>query len=151
MLDKIARFWKWFLGLGLMSLIGMAGVVGQTLVLMSSGESATGTVLDVKSGGGRRSAGMPVVEFRATTGERVQFAGRNPLGRNYHIGQSVPVRYHPERLKDALIDSFESLWLPPVIGGAATVLLLAFGLFLRGRARRRGVRAAGREGGSTRA
>jgi hypothetical protein len=147
MLDKIARFWKWFLGLGLVSLIGMAVVVGQTLVFTSSGESATGTVLDLKPGGGRRSAGVPVVEFRATTGERVQFVGRNPLGRSYRIGQSVPVRYQPQAPWDALIDRFESLWLAPVIGGAAAVMLVPFGLFLRSRTRRRGVRAA-REGGS---
>jgi hypothetical protein len=66
----------------------------------------------------------PIVSFRTQSGQKVQFSS-NFSSSLMHQGDTVPVNYHPKDPQDAVISSFTSLWLFPVlIGGIAGILLL---------------------------
>ena len=79
----------------------------------------------------------PTVHFTTTSGEDVDFVS-SMSSNTFHEGDEVPVQYHPDHPRNALISSFMGLWfLPLIFGGLGSlfviigILLLFFGL-LRG-------------------
>lgn len=81
--------------------------------------AAAGTVVELTTRAttsGRASIICPVVEFTATSGEKIRFTsdfGSRPAG--HKVGQSVNVRYDPDDPQKAEIDSAMNLWLIPLI------------------------------------
>ena len=81
--------------------------------------TVAGTVVELVSrvtASGRASMICPVVEFTASSGEKVRFTsefGSRPAG--YKIGQSVTVGYEPVEPQKAEIDSTTTRWLVPLI------------------------------------
>ena len=86
---------------------------------MESRTAATGTVVELSMGvgaSGHASMYYPVVEFTASSGEKIRFTsefGSRPA--SHKIGQSVNVRYDAADPQKAEIESGMSLWLTPVI------------------------------------
>ena len=80
---------------------------------------AVGTVVELVSRvttSGRASMICPVVEFTASSGEKIKFTsefGSLPAG--HKIGQSVTVGYDPVEPQKAEIDSTTTRWLGPVV------------------------------------
>lgn len=74
----------------------------------------------------------PVVEFSGPVGERVRFeselGSRPPV---YRVGQTVRVRYAPQAVQRAQIDSLLTRWFVP--GGLAALcgLMIALGFMFR--------------------
>jgi len=104
---------------------------------MDSRASAVGMVVELTNqvtASGRASLICPVVEFTASSGEKIRFTsdfGSRPAG--HKVGQSVKVRYDPLDPHQAEIDSVMNLWLVPLIlvfmGGIAGCLAFAFLVF----------------------
>jgi hypothetical protein len=96
--------------------------------------AAAGTVVELTTRAttsGRSSIICPVVEFTATSGEKIRFIsdfGSRPAG--HKVGQSVNVRYDTDDPQKAEIDSAMNLWLIPLIlvfmGVVACCLAVAF-------------------------
>jgi hypothetical protein len=93
---------------------------------------ATGTVVELTTQATARSSIIcPVVEFTASSGEKIRFTsefGSRPAG--HKIGQSVNVRYDAADPQKAEIESAMNLWLIPLIlvfmGAIACCLAIAF-------------------------
>jgi Protein of unknown function (DUF3592) len=73
----------------------------------------------------------PIVSFRTQSGKKIQFAS-NFSSSSMPQGDIVPVNYHPKDPQDAVISSFTSLWLFPVLLGGigGFLLLVAIVLFI---------------------
>lgn len=84
---------------------------------MESRVAATGTVVALTTQAtARGSIICPVVEFTASSGEKVRFTsefGSRPAG--HKVGQSVNVRYDAADPQKAEIESTMNLWLIPLI------------------------------------
>jgi len=101
---------------------------------MESRVAAVGTVVELTTritASGRSSMICPVVEFTASSGEKIKFTsefGSRPAG--HKVGQSVNVRYDFVDPQKAEIDSAMNLWLIPLIlvfmGVVACCLAVAF-------------------------
>ena len=99
---------------------------------MESRIAAVGTVVELTTQATARSSIIcPVVEFTASSGEKIRFTsdfGSRPAG--HKIGQSVNVRYDAVEPQKAEIESTMSLWLVPLIlafmGLIACCLTVAF-------------------------
>ncbi len=106
---------------------------------MESRVATTGTVVELTTqatSSGRSSIICPIVEFTATSGEKIRFTsdfGSRPAG--HKIGQGVKVRYDSADPQKAEIESAMSLWLTPLIlvfmGIIACCLAVSFlGIYL---------------------
>lgn len=130
-----------FLFMGLFFSVSAFGLLGGALWAyfkqqrqMESRVATTGTVVELTSrvtASGRGSMICPVVEFTASSGEKVRFTsefGSRPAG--HKIGQSVNVRYDAADPQKAEIESAMNLWLIPLIlvfmGAIACCLAVAF-------------------------
>jgi len=113
-----------FMGLcfGLSSFALLGGAVWTYFSQQRKVESqvtTVGTVIELVSrvtASGRASMLCPVVEFTASSGERIKFTsefGSLPAG--HKIGQSVTVGYDSVEPQKAEIDSTTTRWLVPVI------------------------------------
>ena len=73
----------------------------------------------------------PIVSFRTQSGAKIQFSS-NFSSSSMHQGDIVPVNYHPKDPQDAVISSFTSLWLFPVLlwGIGGFLLLITIVLFI---------------------
>jgi len=101
---------------------------------MESRAAAVGTVVELTTritASGRSSMICPVVEFTASSGEKIKFTsefGSRPAG--HKVGQSVNIRYDSVDPQKAEIDSAMNLWLIPLIlvfmGVVACCLAVAF-------------------------
>jgi hypothetical protein len=84
-----------------------------------SGVTAVGTVVELVSRittSGRGSMICPVVEFTASSGEKIRFTSEfGSLPASHKIGQSVTVRYDAVEPQKAEIESTMTRWLGPVI------------------------------------
>lgn len=86
---------------------------------MENRVAAVGTVVELTTQittSARASIICPVVEFTASSGEKIRFTsdfGSRPAG--HKIGQSVNVHYDPVDPQKAEIDSAMNLWLTPLI------------------------------------
>lgn len=101
--------------------------------------AAVGTVVELTTQvttGGRSSVFCPIIEFTASSGEKIRFTsdfGSRPAG--HKIGQSVKVRYDAADPHKAEIESTLTLWLAPAIlvfmGVIACCLAVSFlGIYL---------------------
>ncbi len=133
-----------FLFMGLCFGVSAFGLLGGALWAyfkqqrqMESRVAATGTVVELTSrvtASGRGSIICPVVEFTASSGEKIRFTsdfGSRPAG--HKVGQSVNVRYDAADPQKAEIESAMNRWLIPlilvfmgVIAGCLAVAFLGF-------------------------
>ncbi len=71
----------------------------------------------------------PTVQFRTASGQEVTFEstlGSSPP--SYRVGDTVRVRYRPDRLAEAEIDGFAENWFSTIAAGGTGGVLLAVGL-----------------------
>ena len=128
-----------FLFMGLCFGVSAFGLLGGALWAyfkqqrqMESRVAAVGTVVELTTQvTARGSIICPVVEFTASSGEKIRFTsefGSRPAG--HRIGQSVNVRYDAVDPQKAEIESTMNLWLIPLIlvfmGAIACCLAIAF-------------------------
>jgi len=128
-----------FLFMGLCFGVSAFGLLGGALWAyfkqqrqMESRVAATGTVVELTTQAtARGSIICPVVEFTASSGEKIRFTsefGSRPAG--HKIGQSVNIRYDATDPQKAEIESAMNLWLIPLIlvfmGAIACCLAVAF-------------------------
>ena len=128
-----------FLFMGLCFGVSSFGLLGGALWAyfkqqrqMESRVAAVGTVVELTTQAtARGSIICPVVEFIASSGEKIRFTsefGSRPAG--HKIGQSVNVRYDAADPQKAEIESAMNLWLIPLIlvfmGAIACCLAVAF-------------------------
>ena len=128
-----------FLFMGLCFGVSAFGLLGGALWAyfkqqrqMESRVAAVGTVVELTMQATARSSIIcPVVEFTASSGEKIRFTsefGSRPAG--HKIGQSVNVRYDAADPQKAEIESTMNLWLIPLIlvfmGAIACCLAVAF-------------------------
>ena len=128
-----------FLFMGLCFGVSAFGLLGGALWAyfkqqrqMESRVAEVGTVVELTTQAtARGSIICPVVEFTASSGEKIRFTsefGSRPAG--HKIGQSVKVRYDTANPQKAEIESAMNLWLIPVIlvfmGAIACCLAVAF-------------------------
>lgn len=97
--------------------------------------STTGTVISlerrVSTTSTHGSAGMfyPVVEFRTSSGETVQFeSGFGSMPASHRIDQSVKIAYNPSNPSQAEIDSVMSRYLASVVLGFLGLVMLCIGM-----------------------
>ena len=130
-----------FLFMGLCFGVSAFGLLGGALWAyfkqqrqMESRVAATGTVVELTSrvtASGRANIICPVVEFTASSGEKIRFTSEfGSLPARHRIGQSVNVRYDAVDPQKAEIESAMNLWLIPLIlvfmGAIACCLAVAF-------------------------
>jgi hypothetical protein len=81
--------------------------------------TASGTVVELVSRittSGRSSMYCPVVEFTASSGEKIRFTSEfGSLPASHKVGQSVTVRYDAVEPQKAEIESTMTRWLGPVV------------------------------------
>ena len=128
-----------FLFMGLCFGVAAFGLLGGALWAyfkqqrqMESRVAAVGTVVELTTQAtARGSIICPVVEFTASSGEKIRFTsdfGSRPAG--HKVGQSVNVRYDAADPQKAEIESAMNLWLIPLIlvfmGAIACCLAISF-------------------------
>lgn len=129
----VTGLWTVLLGVvGLASLSYGAWSLSKAFDAESDGVQVAGLVVRNNSDG---EVYYPVVEFHTTDGRDVKFVG--PIGSDpadYQEGDAVTVLYPPQHPDQAMIRSFEGLWLRPVAcGSIGLILTLASFFFLRSR------------------
>lgn len=110
-------------------IIGVLGVVVVVCIfalesrrLVEHGSVAEGEVIDIDYLGS--DSGIPLVRFAAGQGSTtVRLA--NPLGRGYHEGQRIQVRFDPQDPQRARQDDFAGLWAQPIIATGVGIAVLA--------------------------
>jgi hypothetical protein len=114
-----------FLGYGLLSL-------GKTLDAESDGVQVAGSVIRNNYDG---EVYYPVVKLHTTEGKDVQFIGAiGSSPADYQEGDAVTILYPPQHPDQAMIRSFEGLWLRPVsCGPIGLILVFASFFYLRSR------------------
>lgn len=74
------------------------------------------------------SVNSPVLEFRDASGEIHRFQALGSTQQTFQVGARVPVLYDPIRPERASINSFDSLWMRPILligfGGVIAGLIL---------------------------
>lgn len=76
------------------------------------GERADGVVTDIVRDGDMYA---PVVRFRLPQGETVEVKDLGSGAPDFSVGDAVAVLYLPESPRDFRLDTFERLWLVPII------------------------------------
>jgi hypothetical protein len=119
----VDRSWRWIAWaiLGIGGLIVLGGVVMGLGNLRHAlyGERADGIVIDIVREGDMYS---PVVRFRLPNGELQEVKDLGSGAPDFSAGDLVTVLYMPENPEDFRLDTFDRLWLVPII-------LLVFGGF----------------------
>lgn len=119
----VDRSWRWIAWaiLGIGGLIVLGGVVMGLGNLRHAlyGERADGIVIDIVREGDMYS---PVVRFRLPNGELQEVKDLGSGAPDFSAGDLVTVLYMPENPEDFRLDTFDRLWLVPII-------LLVFGSF----------------------
>lgn len=133
-----------FLVVGLATLVGSFFSFQATRDFLAEAERTSGVVVSLErkesrdSEGNRRVNYFPVVRFEVPSGASHQFqsnSGSNPPA--YREGDRVDVLYHPDRITDARIDGFMSLWgMAVVLFGVGLVFSGGTGATLLWRLRR---------------
>ncbi len=129
----VASFWTVLLGVVGLAFLGYGlWSLSKALDAESDGVQVAGLVIRNNYDG---EVYYPVVEFHTTDAKDVQFIG--PIGASpadYQEGDAVTVLYPPQHPDQAMIRSFEGLWLRPVacvpIG---LILVIASFFYLRSR------------------
>ena len=88
---------------------------------------ADGTVVALLSGA---NATRPQVAFSTANGDRVSFTLLQSGGRQYVIGERVPVLYRPEQPGDARLDPRTARWTRNALAAGASLILMALGAYV---------------------
>jgi hypothetical protein len=118
--------------LGLALLLLSCGSVCQTLFLLSFGARTTGTIVGTwGDGSGEGNLSYPVIEFKDAAGKT--WSGQShwsitPGSRDRNVGSKIAVLYDPGRPGRFAEDSFEGLWVLPLVTGLMGSGALAFGM-----------------------
>jgi len=98
--------------------------------------SMVGTVVDLVSRvttSGRASMLCPVVEFTASSGEKIKFTSEfGTLPASHKIGQSVTVRYDAVEPQKAEIETATTRWLGPLVYVFMGVIACCLSVFFLG-------------------
>ena len=85
---------------------------------------ADGTVVALLAGA---NGTRPQIAFNAANGERVSFTLVQSGGRQYVVGERVPVLYRPEEPGDARLDPRTARWTRNALAAGASLILMALG------------------------
>jgi hypothetical protein len=72
---------------------------------------------------------LPTVRFTTASGEEIDFVS-SMSSNTFHEGDEVPVQYHPDHPRNALISSFMGLWFLPLMFGGLGSLFVIIGVSL---------------------
>lgn len=130
-INNVVAFWMTRICAPLILLVGLA-MAGQRLTVLTSYESATGTIVGAAydDSGYSHIDAVRVsskVRFTDATGENHAFDSDFSTTKSDEIGRTVTVRYDPARPGDAVIVDFWDFWFKPVFIVACAVLLWLFG------------------------
>ena len=98
---------------------------------IANGENAEGIIMQMKKGPGILGKYHPLVRFQTRDGETVEFTpgnGSNPP--IYEINDHVPVIYNPDYPNFAVINTFNEIWLGPIIYAGLGLLFLMSASYL---------------------
>lgn len=115
------------------TLVGTSLVSGwRTMRLVAFGEKAIGTVVDFAAKGSI-TASYPIFTFTDASGKartETSTVSVARAGRGHSIGDTVPIRFDPRqgRLQE---DTFNGLWVLPVVAGVIGTVAFAAGLLLK--------------------
>ena len=120
--------WRW---IGRV-LLGIGGLITAAGVLMALGnlrhvlygERTDGVVVEIVRGGDMYA---PVVRFRLLQGESMVVEGTASGAPDFAVGDPVAVLYLPESPHDFRLDTFDQLWLVPIIVTGFGAFWLMFG------------------------
>jgi hypothetical protein len=100
-----------------------------SIELRNNGRQATGEVVDIDTSRGSKGGTTyaPVVRFTPVEGDPITFVGKVHSSSRPRIGEQVRVLYDPRDPGGAQIDSFEQMWLFPMVFGGVGFLVLAIG------------------------
>lgn len=121
--------WRWIAWL----ILGVGGLIAAGGVLMGLGnlrhvlygERADGVVTEIVREGGMYA---PVVRFRLPHGETVEVKDLASGAPDFSVGDNVTVLYLPETPQDFRLDTFDRLWLLPIIVTGFGGFWLMFGV-----------------------
>lgn len=108
--------WRWIAW----TILGMGGLITAGGVLMGLGnlrhalygERADGVIVEIVRDGDMYA---PVVRFRLPQGETVEVKDLGSGAPDFAAGDTVTVLYLPENPQDFRLDTFDRLWLVPII------------------------------------
>jgi hypothetical protein len=120
--------------LGIGALLQVAFVNGRIAVL---GQSAEGQVIAVELSQRARGSDTPVVRFSTASGESIVFRGFSQFRSPYAVGDTVRVRYVASEPSRAEIDAWATLWRALVVALSVVAALIAGGVAIVRKARRR--------------
>lgn len=110
------RSWRWIawaiLGIGGLIVLGGVAMGLGNLRHALYGERAEGIVIDMKREGDMYA---PVVRFRLPDGELREVRDLGSGAPDFSAGDPVTVLYMPEDPEDFRLDTFERLWMVPII------------------------------------
>lgn len=112
----VDRSWRWIawtiLGIGGLTTAGGLLMGLGNLRYALHGERADGIVMEnVREG----DMYAPVVQFRLPEGETMEVRDLGAGAPDFSVGDTVTVLYFPESPRDFRLDTFERLWLMPII------------------------------------
>lgn len=114
-------------GFGLLALAARHFVRMRRLLLRSV--RIFGTIVgEIRQPDESRIYHFPQVSFRTHDGREVVFQSQLGSSVPARMGESLPVRYVPERPEQAEVDTFASRWLPTIVFGALGDALLMIGV-----------------------
>lgn len=120
--------WRWIAW----SILGIGGLIVAGGVLLGLGnlrhvlygERADGVIAGIVRDGDMY---LPVVRFRLPDGESMEVKDLGAGAPDFSTGDSVTVLYFPENPEDIRLDTFERLWLVPIIAVGFGCFWLMFG------------------------
>jgi hypothetical protein len=88
---------------------------------------ADGTVVALLAGA---NGTRPQVAFNAATGERVSFTLQHAAGRQYVVGERLPVLYRAQQPEEARLDPRTARWTRNALAAGASLILMALGAYV---------------------
>lgn len=121
-----------FLPLGAVLLAGAVYVFSDTRAWLARSVEASGSVIEIVRVRDRDTGGLsfaPVVRFATADGKAIEFqSSMQTSSPAYQTGQTVTVRYDPQKPNSAAIAGLFSIWGVPMILGFVGAVFLAVGV-----------------------
>ena len=110
--------------------LGIGGFfTAQSLLFFPGTFSAPGTVTSCQFYDDDQVC-YPTISFVTKSGQKIMVTISSSGSSTYHVGDTLPVRYHPNAPQDARLDDSLTLWIPPLAGGGGFLIGLFMGIFL---------------------